>query len=238
MALTVQALYVLAAGGKRAIEQLDVTTNNIANVNTPGFKKIFEEEMSQHIPENKGDANNLLIFPRFKTTHVILEQGSLRKTDNPLDLALKGEGFFTVKVKDKVVYTRNGHFFVDSKGRLVDSKGNPVLDITDKEIVLDPKESVYVSKDGTVYQGNRKVAVLKIVNFNSVKPVGDSYYESSETPQPSVADVLQGYLESSNVDPVKEMVELINAQRRFEMYGTLIRGLDELNTKSNEIGKV
>ena len=238
MALTLQTLYVLAAGGERAMEQLDVTANNIANVNTPGFKRILEEEMSQHIPNNRGDAYNLLVFPRFKATHVILEQGVLKKTGNPLDFAIKGEGFFAVRTKAGELYTRNGHFFVDADGRLVDSKGNPVLDIADGEIFLDGTKPVTITKDGVIYQGDVKIAVLKIVAFDSVSPVGNSYYKGNGKPQPTEAEVLQGYLEMSNVDPLKEMVELINAQRRFEMYGNLIRGLDQLNQRSNEIGKV
>jgi len=238
MALSFQSLYVLAAGGERAIEQLDITANNIANVNTPGFKKILEEEMSQHVPNNRGDAYNLLVFPRFKATHVLLEQGSLKETGNPLDLAIKGEGFFAVRTKAGELYTRNGHFFIDADGRLVDSKGNPVLDIADGEIFLDGAKPVTITKDGVVYQGNERVAVLKVVSFDSVSPVGNSYYRGNGQPLPTEAEVLQGYLEMSNVDPVKEMVELINAQRRFEIYGNLIRGLDRLNHKSNEIGKV
>ena len=238
MSVALQALYVLASGGKRALEQLDVTANNIANVNTPGFKRIFEEEMSQHIPNNRGDAYNLLIFPRFKATHVVLTQGALKKTGNPLDLALKGEGFFAVKTKAGEVYTRNGHFFLSADGKLVDANGNPVLSIDDREIELNPDKPVTINKDGIIYQGKQRVAVLKVVTFQKVAPLGNSYYQGQGTPQATDAAVLQGYLESSNVDPVKEMVSLIEAQRRFEMYGNLIRGLDRLNEKSNEIGRV
>jgi flagellar basal-body rod protein FlgG len=103
---------------------------------------------------------------------------------------------------------------------------------------LDGTKPVTITKDGVIYQGDVKVAVLKIVAFDSVSPVGNSYYKGNGKPQPTEAEVLQGYLEMSNVDPLKEMVELINAQRRFEMYGNLIRGLDQLNQRSNEIGKV
>jgi len=238
MALTVQPLYVLAAGGERAKEQLDIVTNNIANVNTPGFKRVLMEEFSQHIPKNRGDSYNLLIFPRFKRTDVVLEQGALKKTGNPLDVALKGRGFFAVRTKSGEVYTRNGHFFIAPDGRLVDGNGNPVLDISGREIVLSGESSVTITEDGVVYDGNRKVGVLKIVDFPSVKPLGNSYYVGSGQPMATDAAVLQGYLEESNVNPVKEMVKLIEAQRRFEIYGNLIRGLDQMNLKSNEIGKV
>jgi len=238
MALTVQPLYVLAAGSERAREQLDVVTNNLANVNTPGFKRVLMEEFSQHIPKNRGDSYNLLIFPRFKRTDVVLEQGALRETGNPLDVALKGRGFFAVKTKAGEVFTRNGHFFVGADGTLVDANGNPVLDISDREIVLSGKSKVTITEDGVVYDGDKKVGVLKIVDFSSVKPLGNSYYAGNGQPMATDAAVLQGYLEDSNVNPVKEMVNLIEAQRRFEIYGNLIRGLDQLNLKSNEIGRV
>jgi len=238
MALTVQPLYLLAAGGERALEELTVTANNIANVNTPGFKRILIEEMSQHVPQNKGDAYNLLIFPRFKATHPILSQGAIKKTGAPLDLAIKGRGFFAVKTPGGELYTRNGHFFIDSAGRLVDSKGNPVLDISGGEITLQEGAKVTITEDGVVYQDGVEVGILKIVDFNSVRPVGDSYYAGIGEPMPTDGAVLQGYLESSNVEPIKEMVNLIEAQRRFEIYGGLIRGLDALNQRANEIGKV
>ena len=238
MALTVQPLYVLAAGSERAKEQLNIVTNNIANVNTPGFKRVLMEEFSQHIPKNRGDSYNLLIFPRFKQTDVVLEQGALKKTGNPLDVALKGRGFFAVKTKAGEVYTRNGHFFIGPDGKLVDANGNPVLDISGGEIVLSGESKVTITEDGVVYDGDRKVGVLKVVDFSSVKPLGNSYYRGIGRPMATDAAVLQGYLEDSNVNPVKEMVKLIEAQRRFEIYGNLIRGLDQLNLKSNEIGKV
>lgn len=238
MALTVQPLYVLSAGGERAKEQLDIITNNIANVNTPGFKRVLMEEFSQHIPKNRGDSYNLLIFPRFKQTDVVLKQGALKKTGNPLDVALKGRGFFAVKTKAGEVYTRNGHFFIGPDGKLVDANGNPVLDISDREIVLSSESNVTITEDGVVYEGNKKVAVLKVVDFLSVKPLGNSYYAGNGRPMATDAAVLQGYLEDSNVNPVKEMVKLIEAQRRFEIYGNLIRGLDQMNMRSNEIGKV
>ncbi len=238
MALTVQSLYVLAAGGERAKEQLDIVTNNIANVNTPGFKKILMEEFSQHIPENKGDSYNLLVFPRFKRTDVVLTQGVLRKTGNPLDVALKGRGFFTVRVKGREVYTRNGHFFLDSTGRLVDAQGNPVLDISGKEIILNNESRVTITEDGVIYEGDRKVGILRVVDFSSVKPLGDSYYEGIGQSMATDATVLQGYLEGSNVNPVKEMVRLVEAQRRFEIYGNLMRSMDQMNLKSTELGRV
>jgi len=239
MALTVQSLYILAAGGERAIEQLDTATNNIANADTPGFKRLLLEEMSQHLPQNGGDAYNLFIFPRFKSTPVVLEQGILKRTGAPLDLALEGSGFFAVRgANGEELYTRNGHFLLDSNGRLVDAKGHPVLDISGNEIFLTSAERAVITKDGMVYDGDNLVGILKIVDFQSVKPIGDSYYQGIGTPSATDAAVLQGFLEGSNVSAIREMLNLIEAHRRFDIYGNLMRSLDRLNEKANEIGKV
>ncbi|ADU97427.1 flagellar hook-basal body protein [Thermovibrio ammonificans HB-1] len=238
MAVDTQTIYLLAAGGERALEQLDTTTNNLANVNTPGFKRIIEEEMSQHVPPNGSDAYNMLIFPRFKSTQVVLSEGPLRKTDSPFDLALKGRGFFAVKTPNGELYTRNGHFTLNANGVLVDANGNPVLDISGKEIALSGNGKVTVTPDGLVFEGDRQVGVLKIVDFAKVKPVGNSYYQGVGAPTATDAEVLQGFLEGSNVNPVKEMVNLIEAQRRFEIYGNLTRALAQVDLRTNEIGKV
>ncbi len=237
MSLTVQPIYILASGGKRAIEQLDVTTNNIANLSTPGFKEVLLREMSQPVNENPLSAK-LLTFPRFKDTRVITRQGSLKKTDSPLDFAISGDGYFQVKAGEEILLTRNGHFFLDKDGFLVDQNGNSILDELQRPIVLDPNLPFTVLEDGTIYQDGNKVTKISIVMFNDISPVGNGYYKPSGTQVPPKFKLLRGFLEMSNVNPVKEMVKLIQAQRRFEMYGNLIRSLDALNRKSNEIGKI
>lgn len=237
MSVNFQSLYVLASGGERAFEQLNTISNNIANVNTPGFKKILLKEMSQKIPDNPGQSKELFIFPRFEDTPVVLSQGSIRKTDNPLDLAINGDGFFKVKVGNKSILTRNGHFHIDKDGYLVDTNYNYVLDKQDKKIKLDPTKDITILENGDIYQEGNLVASLNILNFDSVKPIGSSYYTPNGNPKDANFKVLQGFLENSNVNPIKSMVELINAQRRMEMYGTMMRSLDSLQQKSNEIGK-
>ncbi|WP_456398034.1 flagellar hook-basal body protein [Desulfurobacterium sp.] len=238
MAVDIQSIYILASGGKRAMEQLDVTSNNIANVDTPGFKKIFEEEMYQNVPANKGEAAKLLTFPRFKETVPVLSQGSFQKTDSPFDFAISGNGFFTVLTKAGVLLTRNGHFHLDKNGFLVDTNGNRVLDDTGKPILLDGTIPFNVTEDGKVIQGGVQVAVLGLEDYDSIKPVGEGYYMGLGSRKKANCRILTGHLESSNVNPIEEMVNLIEAQRRFDIYGNLIRSLDRLNIKSVEIGKI
>jgi len=237
MALNLQSIYVLASGSSRAMEQLDTITNNIANVNTTGFKKMLLKEMSQRIDENRGDSNHLFVFSRFEETPVILDQGSLKKTQNHLDFAIEGDGFFQIETKDGNLLTRDGHFFINDKGFLVDSNGNYVLDDLGKKIELDSKLDISVGSDGTIFQKGEKVAKIKVVAYKSVEAFGYSYYRpKGEEFEPKFL-IRQGFLESSNVNVINEMSEMIISQRRFEIYSNLIKSLDALEQKTNEIGR-
>ncbi len=237
MAINFQPIYVLATGGKRAIEELDITTNNIANVDTPGFKKLLLREMSQYIPQNKGDTKDLFVFPRFSASPVILEQGELKETGEPLDLAIQGDGFFNIQTPNGVVYTRDGHFFLDPEGYIVDARGNYLLDEGGNRIQLENTENLSISKIGEIFQNGELITVIKISNFTDVIPIGGNYYRPNGNEIPAEVVINQGFLEKSNVNPVKEMISLIEAQRRFEMYGTLMRSLDAMEQKANEIGR-
>lgn len=231
-----QSIYILASGGSRAMEQLDTATNNLANVNTDGFKKLVIKEMSQRLSENRADANHLFVFPRFKQTLIDLSQGALKQSDSPLDFAIEGEGFFVVESGQERLLTRNGHFHLNQDGFLVDSRGNFVLSEQDSPIELDSKQKITLTKDGSIYQGGDLVARLQIKNYKKVAPLGQNYYKGEQESEASYK-LHQGFLESSNINPMLQMSELIVAQRRFEMYSNILKNLDQLNQKTNEIGK-
>ncbi|MRJ01890.1 MAG: flagellar hook-basal body protein [Epsilonproteobacteria bacterium] len=237
MALEMQSLYILAAGSSRAMEAVDRVNNNLANVKSDGFKKMVVREMTQRLDENRGDSRELFAFPRFKESLVSLEQGPLRETQNPLDFAIEGEGFFTFEKGGETLYSRDGKLFLDPEGYLVDEQGAFLLDDGGKRILLDPTKSVELTEDGSIYQEGELVAKVAIQSFDRVEAVGGSYYRGVGNPREGEYRLHQGFLEGSNVDPLMEMAELITAQRRFEIYGNLMRSLDQLNQKSNEIGK-
>jgi flagellar basal-body rod protein FlgF len=235
MAINFQPIYILASGGERATEQLDTTTNNIANSNTPGFKKLLVREMSQKIPENKGKVGDLLVFPRFMDSPVLNFQGPLIKTENNLDLAIVGDGFFTVESAIGRYYTRNGHFSINQEGYLVDVNGAYVLDenfgriqIQDGKFQITPK--------GEIYQNGQITGRIRVVNLQNLQAVGNSYYQGQEQ-QKTNFEIKQRYLEGANLNIVKEMVEMINNHRRFDIYMNLAKSLDMLEGKVNEIGK-
>ncbi len=238
MALDMQSIYILASGGSRAMEQLDTTTNNLANVNTDGFKKMVIKEMSQRLDENGGDANHLFVFPRFQESLIQNSQGGLKETQNPLDFAIEGEGFFKIETKGgEVLYSRNGHFFLDAEGYLVDKGGNYLLDVEGKRIRLERNTPPALTQDGEIYQNGEPVAKLAVENFSKIEAVGDTYYKALSQPKEASYRLHQGYIERSNVNAVSEMSSLIVAQRRFEMYANLIKSLEQLNQKTNDIGK-
>ncbi|WP_457621900.1 flagellar hook-basal body protein [Persephonella sp.] len=237
MAINFQPIYVLASGGARAIEQLDTTSNNLANVNTPGFKKLLMREMSQTIPENKGNKKHLFVFPRFQDTPVILTQGALKKTDNPLDLAIFGSGFFTIETEQGTFLTRSGHFFINREGYIVDPNGNYLLDTEGERIRLQDSSDITINQQGEIFQKGRRIAQINIVNYENIRHIGHSYYQGEGQEIPADYSLKQGFLEQSNTNGIEAMIELINAQRRFEIYGNLMRSLDAMEQKSNEIGK-
>ena len=237
MALDMQSIYVLASGASRAMEQLDTVTNNLANVNTTGFKKMVIKEMSQRLDENGGDANHLFVFPRFDQSLIDRTQGPLTHTQNPLDLAIDGDGYFVVRTQNGPLYTRDGHFFLNEQGVLVDNAGNAVMDSQNKRVVLDPKVSFSVSEDGSIFQNGEVVAKLSIKNFDKMEPIGDTYYKPSGKETAADFRIKQGFLERSNINAVTEMSGMIVAHRRFEIYNTLIKSLDQINQKTNEIAK-
>ncbi len=238
MGLNFQPIYILASGAERAKDRLDTTTNNLANVNTPGFKKIILREMSQKIQNNPGDSKEIFTFVRFNDTPVILQQGSLRKTDRTLDFAIQGDGFFVVKDSGgNQLLTRNGHFFINKDGLLVDQNGNAVLDENGNQIVLSSDKDISVTNDGSIYQKNQLIAKLQVVGYQSVSPVGNSYYQPIGAKKQVAFKIYQGFLENSNVSAIKEMIELIEANRRFDMYGNLMKSLDQLEQKMHEIGR-
>ena len=237
MALDMQATYILASGGSRAMEQLDTVTNNLANINTTGFKEMVIKEMSQRLDENGGDSNHLFVFPRFKESILNLSQGSLKWTQNPLDVAIDGTGFFVVQKGNRQLLTRDGHFLINNEGYLVDHNGNFVLDTANKPIKIEGQGELSITDKGNIFQDGENIATILIKNYDKINIVGNTYYEPQGNEVAADYKIRQGYLELSNVNPVLEMADMIVAQRRFDMYSNIIKSLDQLNQKTNEIGR-
>lgn len=147
-------------------------------------------------------------------------QGALQKTGNNLDVAIQGSGFFVVQTANGPMYTRNGGFQVSSKGQLITGSGDPVMG-SSGPITMPPGE-VSISPDGTISSNGALAGKVKLVQFapgTTLTSAGETYYSAPPKTEIPATDstVKQGMLESSNVNPVASMVELITAQRSAEM---------------------
>lgn len=192
-------------------------------------------------------------------THTNFEQGSLKHTAGKLDVALDGEGFFEVATANGTRLTRAGNFTIDNNGRLVTKDGNTVvvspdgqdLSTADAETKRNSfaqfsgNAQPYISDNGEVFDGERKVGKLSIVkvnNLESLHKVGSSYYEFKQNMTPEVVtlnnpSLKQGYLETSNVNIVAEMTDMIMAQRVFEGTQKAIQAYDQMQDKAiNQVG--
>jgi flagellar basal-body rod protein FlgF len=156
-----------------------------------------------------------------------LQDGELKQTGNPLDMAISGRGYFVIQTPEGPRYSRNGHFRLNAGGQLVTQDGFAVLDAQSRPVQLDSQDqSITVSPDGTVALGADAATRLQIVGFANeynLRPVGSGLYETSEPTQPAPkAAVLQGMLESSNVEPILEINQMIELSRTYEATQRLI----------------
>lgn len=205
-------------------QALDSIANNLANVNTSGFKS--ERNQFSGILANASATGssplNLAVnnYGVLGGTRLDLSEGSLQKTGNDLDFAIDGSGFFAVQTASGRMYTRSGNFQVSAKGQLVTSEGDPVLG--EKGVINVSGGKVHVGADGTISVNGAVAGRLKIVDFpatTQITGMGKTYYSapaSSETDAPK-SSIQQGVIEASNVNPVSSAVDLINVQRQAEM---------------------
>lgn len=242
------SIYKAAAGALQQQVRLEMLSNNLANVNTVGYKADlpvfrFNEPVPKADPAT-GDVPKLspYISPIDYATN--FTEGALRETGNPLDAAIVGDGFFAVQSPDGIQYTRNGRFSVNEQGQLSTTDGNAVMG-QGGAIPIDGSR-VEISEAGEVSVDGAVVDVLRIVDFNRpyrVRKVGGTRFmpaESSVRPQESQNyRIAQGAVEASNVDALRTMTEMIESLRVFESYQKAIRAADDATAKTvNEVGSV
>ncbi|NME94894.1 flagellar basal body rod protein FlgG [Clostridium cochlearium] len=237
-------------------EKLDAISNNIANVNTEGYKRqdvSFQDLMYETLdrrgyPVDEQGNKNQINGTGVKTGPWIRDnsQGVLNNTGSSTDFAIDGNGYFKVFRDNKEYYIRAGSFNIDNRGNLVDKNGN-ILEIdTNIENFIDEgqrrtpltKDNFYVEKDGRVYLKNNdkkprligKINVYDAVGENAFISVADNLYTPVEgvNPQAVNSDILQGYVERSNVKMEKEMADMIVSQRAFEFSSRAVRTADEM----------
>jgi len=221
-------------------QALDMVANNLANTNTPGYRaghNVFRGLLAASSPFPISNLNYAVNnYSVLGGSEIDLSQGNLEKTGNDLDLGIQGSGFFVVQTQAGKVYTRNGSFHVSGKGQLVTTAGDPVLGDNNNPIPI-VGAPVSVSADGTISVNGALAGKLKIVDFPAgthFDSIGNTYYsapEASATPV-TQANIVQGTLESSNVNPMASAVELVTVQRYAEL---MQRALSLFHSDMNQV---
>ena len=252
----IRALYAAATGMKAQETNIDVISNNLANVNTTGFKKSradFQDLMYQYVTEPGAPTSQTTINPTgiqvglgVKTAAVqkLFTQGDLSSTGNQFDIAIEGDGFFQITRPDgTLAYTRNGSFRLDQNGQMVTADGFLLA----PGITIPPDSlGVTVGQDGTVsvkQPGNAvpanvgQVIAVRFPNNGGLRATGQGLYEETQASGAPITGIFsqvgfgrlnQGFLESSNVSVVEQVVNMITAQRAYEASSKGITTADEM----------
>ncbi|MGA8939017.1 MAG: flagellar basal-body rod protein FlgF [Acidobacteriaceae bacterium] len=216
--------YALSTALIARTKALDTIANNLANSSTTGYlaeQNVFSSVLTASSNAMGSPLNRAINdYGVLGGTKLDMSQGALQKTGNDLDLAVQGSGFFVVQTANGPVYTRDGAFQVSSKGQLVTAQGDPVMGQKGSLAIL--PGPVSISPDGTISSNGAVTGKLKLVSFPAgivLNSLGSTYYTAPAKSAVAATDstVQQGALESSNVNPVSGMVELITAQRSDEM---------------------
>lgn len=241
-------IYQAAAGALIQQVRLDILTNNLANVDTTGYKAdipVFRLPDSQ-----TAQTSDTAAMPGMSPYTPPLEAytnfapGPLVKTGDDLDVALQGPGFFEVQAPDGARFTRKGNFVINAQGVLATTEGWPVLG-KNGPITIDGSR-VDINSDGDVSVDGNQVDTLRVVDFDqpgSLSKTSGTYFVPPQGVQGRVlgqgdVQVAQGFLETSNVNAIKTMTDLIETMRAFESYQRVIRTADDATGKSvNEVGK-
>jgi flagellar basal-body rod protein FlgF len=214
--------YVILSRLGAQLRVTQVLANNLANTDTPGFqaqRPVFARYLQ---PQPEAPRGSGIAYSIDRATWRETGPGTLTKTGNPLDLALRGEGFFAVRTPaGEERYTRAGRFTLSAEGRLVDAEGNATLDQRGTPIVLGAGDTrIEIQGDGTIRSENGVLGQFRVVRFEApqrLRAEGDRLFTAEEPPQPMERPgVVQGAVEGSNVRAVLEMVRMTEEVREFQ----------------------
>lgn len=259
----VRALYTAWSGLRNEEKRMDVVTNNMANADTTGYKKVdvtsqsFARQLAVKINDSTEGVNlvrgigGVALGVKIGETYYDMTQGNFRQTGSQYDFALSGTGFFAISTTDKsgtehIRYTRDGNFTVTKDGFLVTKDGDFVLGEGGNRIQIPNANTVSISVNelGEIYAGNNYISTLQVVDFENydfLSSYGENMYEpvGGAVMIDADATVSQGYLEMSNVNMVTEMVDMIAITRAYETNQKMIQTVDNvLNKTVNDIGRI
>lgn len=235
-------LYISAEGAYAQSKRLEVLANNLANVDTVGFKRelaVFQARFAEAIQRGEdepgsGSINDLgggVYVSQTKTDH---SAGPLKRTDVPTDMAIDGDGFFVVQKDGEKFLTRAGNFRLTERGELVTQRGYAVLDDSGTPIVIDPSNGEWdLTSSGAIRQRGVTLALSLVQprSLGDLVKVGENLFRPLADPEPlpeAKRRVLRGYLEQSQVQPTMEMIELIETSRAVEANLSMMQTQDQM----------
>ena len=257
----IRALYSAASGMTAQQTNVDNIANNLANANTAGFKMRraqFQDLIYQSMIQPGASAGQQTTIPsglqlglgtRAASNEIIFLQGAFQQTNNPLDLAIQGKGFFQIRqASGEIAYTRAGTFQLDKSGNVVDSSGNAL----EPQITIPAAaQSITIAQDGTVsytltgQTAAQKAGQIQLANFQNpagLNSIGSNLYLPTDASGDALVaapggteglgTLAQGYTEQSNVDVVSQFVELIQSQRAYEANSRVVKAADEITSRS------
>jgi flagellar basal-body rod protein FlgG len=259
----IRALLTAASGMQSQQLNIDVIANNLANVNTTGFKKSrpdFQDLMYQNLKTVGAPSTNSTTIPsgiqvglgsKAASVTKVFTAGNITQTGNDLDLAIEGDGFFQIHMADgTTAYTRDGSFKKDSQGRIVNSDGYP---LTPEMVIPNNATKVTIGNDGTVsvlqagQTTTTTVGTIQMATFSNpagLSSLGHNLYQATDSSgtantgtagQNGIGTLSQGALEMSNVSVMEEMVNMIMSQRAYETNSKAVQAADEMLQQTNSI---
>ncbi|WP_425058621.1 Flagellar basal-body rod protein FlgG [Sporomusa carbonis] len=244
----IRGIYTAASGMLAETTRTDTIANNLANANTTGYKKdiAVSKDFASLLIRRINDGQDapvigtLGIGAMIDQVATIQTAGGMRPTGSSLDFAVDGKGFFAIETPAGVRFTRNGAFTRSAQGELVTHEGYRVLGQNGPLRIPDGKISVDGS--GRITNGGIAAGQLRVVEFADERQLvkeGDSLFRAPGNGRPASGNVVQGFLEQSNVNVVSEMVNLIAGYRAYEVNAKTVQAHDQLLDKAvNEVGKV
>lgn len=241
------ALLVSLSQQLAAYRSMDVIANNLANLSTPAFKREavkFEELVQQVRPCEDQKGPQTLSFVQDTGVVRDLSEGRLETTGAPYDLAINGKGYFVVQTAAGERYTRNGHLTLNGDGQLITDSGDAIQGDGGPIAVTVDDGDIHIAADGTVSGKQGQMGKLRVVDFadeRALRKEGDSLYSTSQSPAAATAStkIMQGTLETSNVEPVIEISRMIDVMRAYQTTTNLVQSQEDMKRQAiDKLGSI
>ncbi len=231
-----QSIYILSSRMQTQMKKLDAVAVNVANSNTPGFKR-QDVDFETILGGKGGQAAGKFALHRGYNSN--LSQGPINTTGNPLDMALIGDGFFATQPigGGTPTYTRDGHFTVSNEGLLINSRGEHILDEANAPISLPPNQTISVETDGTITADKVIIGKIGVFQFPAdvaLLRVGNNQFRNENNAVPIPAEsirVIAGAVEGSNVNPIMETVKMNEVSQAYQGAARLMGRLEDLQER-------